>query len=106
MKKSLSCLSLLVVLIAASCNKKVDQNANPDPTPVVTGDSSIAPLGFDFNTTKTVSINVKLATNNDEAIGGVPVRIYSGDPLTTSPVLTALSDANGNVTASINLPQY
>ncbi len=107
MKKSLSCLSLVLALIVASCNKHVDQNANPDPEPpVVTGDSAIAPIGFDFNTTKTVSLNIQLATNNDEAITGVPVRFYAGDPMTTSPVYMALTDMDGKITGSVSLPQY
>ena len=107
MKKSLSCLSLILALVAASCNKNVDKNANPDPEPpLVTGDSAIAPIGFDFTTTKTVSLNVKLATNNDEAIAGIPVRFYAGDPKTTSPVYTALTDLDGKITGSVSLPQY
>ncbi len=106
MRKLLSCLSLIVALVAMSCNKHVDQNANPDPIPPVTGDSSIAPLGFDFTTTKTVTLNVKLAANDDGAIAGVPVRFYTGDPTTTSPVYTALTDLDGKISGSVNLPQY
>ncbi len=89
-----------------SCIKNVDNNSNTGNETPVTGDSSIAPVSFDFSTTKTVALNIKLATNNDEAIAGVPVNLYSGDPLTTSPVYTALSDANGAITGNINLPQY
>lgn len=106
MKRSLCWLSLIAALVATSCSKHVDQNANPDPIPVVTGDSSIAPLGFDFSTTKTVSLNIKIAANNDDAITGIPVRFYSGDPLTTSPVFTGVTDETGSVIASVNLPGY
>lgn len=105
MKKYVSCLAVVAALIASSCNKYADKQANPNPTPV-TGDSSIAPISFNFNTTKTVSVNVKLATNGDEAIAGVPVHFYSGDPAATSPIFTGISDANGTVTGSITVPQY
>lgn len=105
MKKYVSCLAVVAALIASSCNKYADKQANPNPTPV-TGDSSIAPISFNFSTTKTVSVNVKLATNSDEAIAGVPVHFYSGDPATTSPIFTAISDANGAVTGSVAVPQY
>ncbi len=105
MKKYVSCLTVFIALIAISCNKYGERNANPNPTPV-TGDSSIAPVSFDFSTTKTVSINVKLAAYNDDAIAGVPVRFYLGDATTTSPVFTAISDANGTITGSLTVPQY
>ncbi|MDQ2752697.1 MAG: DUF4114 domain-containing protein, partial [Bacteroidota bacterium] len=105
MKKYVSCLAVVAALIVISCNKYADKQPNPNPNPV-TGDSSIAPISFNFSTTKTVSINVKLATNNDEAIAGVPVRFFTGDPTTTSPIFTAISDANGAITGSLTVPQY
>ena len=104
MKSRVLFLLLGAALTTVSCKKNYDESIVTPP--IESSDSAIAPSSFDFTTTKTVSLNVKLATNNDEAIAGVPVRIYAGDPLTTSPVYAALSGIDGIVSGTITLPSY
>lgn len=87
------------IITIASCKKN-----NTDNTPA---SSKIAPDGFTFNTSRKVDVQIRLLTNDDQPIKGVPVSFYTAalaDNKTA--LLTAVSDANGYVTGSINLPSY
>src|ERR1700761_5199779 len=77
-----ACLALFI-----SCKKESTSGSTTpvQPTPPA-GDSILAPLGFGFQTTRTVNISINLASNNNQPIPGVPVAIYAGDPTTTSPI--------------------
>ncbi|AYL95169.1 LruC domain-containing protein [Mucilaginibacter celer] len=90
-----------------SCKKDTSSGLVSQPPVVVTpGDSVIAPANFDFATTKLVSVKINLQSNNNEPIAGVPVDIFAGDPATSSPILTSLSDNNGVLQAQVSLPAY
>ena len=99
-------IALFGLSVLLSCKKQngtsgTGSNITPPPT-----DSLIAPLNFDFSTTRSVNINVSLASNNNEPIVGIPVKIYTGDPTTNTPILTAVSDNNGVLQAQVNVPSY
>jgi len=97
---------LSLALLIASCKKQgYNSNTNTTTPPVDTA-NSIAPLGFDFKTTKSVSITVNLASNNNQPIASVPVNIYSNDATVTDPLLTAMTDATGVLHAQVELPSY
>lgn len=107
MKKLVFPLAGLLLLIA-SCKKEgfnSNTNATTSTTPVDTL-NAISPAGFDFKTTKTVSITVSLASNNNQPIASVPVNFYSNDPTVTDPLLTAMTDATGTLHAQVELPAY
>ncbi|TKK65228.1 hypothetical protein FC093_20640 [Ilyomonas limi] len=60
------------ISLAISCKKESGNiNGNqPEAQP-------IAPSGFNFSTTKSITINVKLLTNDNQPLSGVLVNIYS-----------------------------
>ncbi|HVW95300.1 MAG TPA: LruC domain-containing protein [Mucilaginibacter sp.] len=97
-------LSLLIF----SCKKDNigNLNNNSPATPVTTGESSIAPANFDFSTTKAVSVNISLASPNNEPIPGIPVNIYAGDPATDAPLLTAITDRSGTLHTVVNVATH
>ncbi|BAU54886.1 LruC domain-containing protein [Mucilaginibacter gotjawali] len=105
MKKLIFPLICLTVLIA-SCKKQGFNSNTTTTTTTVDTLNSISPAGFDFKTTKTVSITVSLASGANEPIASVPVNIYSSDATITDPLLTAMTDATGTLHAQVELPAY
>ncbi|TFF33987.1 LruC domain-containing protein [Mucilaginibacter psychrotolerans] len=101
---------LLLLLLAASftaCKKNSAINGPDTPPIIVTPtDSTIAPANFNFNTTREVTIDVTLVTNDNQPIAGVPVDLLPNSTTVTDPLLTAVTDANGKVHATLNLPAY
>jgi LruC domain-containing protein len=105
MKRQIALLSVCTALFILSCKKGIDNTGGT--TPPVPTDSTIAPDGFTFATQKTVSVNVKLLSNKDKGLPGVPVNIYSTSPTgDTTLVYSTLSDANGSVAADVAVPSY
>jgi len=102
MKKSTLVAAMMLMLAISAC-KKTDSGV-PDTNPV---NSPIAPDGFNFSTTKDVSLQVKLLTNNDQPLQGVMVNVYSPDNVAEGgAVYTGVSDANGNISAILTIPAY
>lgn len=101
-------LLLIAATVAFASCKKTSGLVDPETskTVVVNADSAIANASFNFSTTKSVSINVNLATNNNEPIKGVPVNIYPNSTVNTEPLATVLSDEQGQIHTTINLPAY
>ncbi|TZF86054.1 LruC domain-containing protein (plasmid) [Pedobacter sp. BS3] len=96
-------LALSVLIGLSSCKKEVvngDTNEN-------IGNSKIAPDGFNYATTKTVSINIRLLTNNDEPVSGAVASIYSPQHLNNGDeLLKVASDKEGYLKGTINIPAY
>ena len=98
---------IALVLLFASCKKNgYDTNTSTRTTTPIDTLNAISPASFDFKTTKTVSITVTLASAANEPIANVPVNIYSNDPTVTDPLMTAMTGANGTLTAQVDLPAY
>ncbi|WP_254659497.1 LruC domain-containing protein [Mucilaginibacter sp. PPCGB 2223] len=102
-------ISLVVVVsVASSCKKAttLDQADNNTTTTVTTA-NKIAPDGFNFNTTKQVSVNIKLLSIDNQPLKNVMVSLappsnlvnYSGADL-----FKAATDGNGNISASVTVP--
>ena len=108
MKQKITFLILGLCAVMLSCKKNDNITSNTTGAPGIPApvDSVIAPAGFDFNTTKTVNINISLAANNNDPIAGVPVAIYQGDPAVTSPILVAVTDSKGVLQAQVNVAAY
>jgi LruC domain-containing protein len=90
------------VAVFASCKK--DHSGDSGPTTPVT---KIAPDGFNFATSKDVSLNLTLQDNSNGPLAGVVVSVYapgSTDPSTA--IFRAVSDKSGKVTAKITVPAY
>ncbi|TAH06424.1 MAG: LruC domain-containing protein, partial [Sphingobacteriales bacterium] len=91
-----------------ACSKKMEDTSSTVVTPpVVNGDSTIAPDNFTFATSKEVSVNIRLLTNDDKPIPGVMVNLYNANPAEAGiSLFNAFSDANGYVKGTINIPAY
>ncbi len=96
MKKYL--LFLVVASITFSnCKKKEDISDSLNP-------NNIAPNGFNFGTSKSININVKLSSNLGEPIKGVPVNFcFVND---TTIVFTALTNKDGIINSKLTIPSY
>jgi len=108
MKQKITFLTIGICVFILSC-KKNDSLTNTTPgNPInpINADSLIAPSTFNFNTTKNVTVSINLAAGNNDPIASIPVDIYAGDPATTAPVLTAVTDAGGALHATISLPAH
>ena len=90
-----------LMAIISSC-KKTDATTSPGTSATET---PIAPSGFNFSTSKEVSLKVQLLTNDNKPISGVPVNVFSTTN-TTSALFTAVSDENGYVSGVLNIPAY
>lgn len=100
MKKQYILLILAVALLPFASCKKQQNSSKP-------GSTKIAPDGFTFNTSRVINVQVQLLTNDNQPIKGVPVSFYTAPQADhKTALLTVISDANGNVTGSINLPTY
>jgi len=102
-------LVLLAFLIGFSCKKASnDQTVTPPPTV-----KKIAPDGFTYNTTKEVTVSVRLLAPDNTPVTDVPVSFYTslavqenGNADENSAVYTGLSDKSGYVSGTMVLPAY
>jgi LruC domain-containing protein len=99
-----NCVFLFVSIFWFSACNKVTNSGSPTiepPVPVV----KIAPEGFTYSTSKTVSLTVITLTNNDQALTEVPINIYSLNAGVIDQLLyKGFTDANGNFTTNIVVP--
>lgn len=93
--------TLMVAVIMASCKKSTEHINNPGSS------HPIAPDGFNFSTTKEVSVDVKLLTNDNAPLKNVLVKFYTiNNTKKGDAIFTALTDASGAIKAALNLPSY
>jgi len=109
MNHKLSTLALISLLAAFGC-KKASNDQTVTPPPVVT---KIAPDGFTYNTTKQVTVSVRLLAPDNTPIANAPVSFYNtgvvsenGNPADGTALYTGLSDKSGYVKGNIILPAY
>jgi LruC domain-containing protein len=103
MKNQILLVLLAACVITTSCKKGVSDSPTDPQTPPAQ-ETPIAPAGFNFVTSKNVDLDVKLLTNTNEPIGKVLVKISRPD--NGSILYSAITDANGSVHATINIPSY
>ncbi len=107
MKKYILILSIAASLV--SCRKTLENqvdNGNKTPQEFVTDiNDMIVPDGFDYKTTRNVDFKVQLLTNNDQPLKGIRVDFMDKSPEDGGIIyLTGISDANGYVEVSKELP--
>lgn len=84
-----------------SC-KKNNNNQKTDINPV-----KIAPDGFNYATSRNVSLNLSLQSPKGEALAGVLVSVYRPGSLAhDSAIYKGLTDKSGNLSATISVPTY
>lgn len=99
--------ALSLVSCKKSLENKIDNDNSTPPEFVNDISEMIVPNGFDYETTKSIKFKVKLLTNNDEPIKGIRVDFMDKAPEEEGNILaTGISDENGNVEVSKELPSY
>lgn len=102
-KASLS-LFVMVLLGLAACKKVADTDPNNPPTNPA---NKIAPDGFNFITTKDVTVTITALTNRNKAIPGVPVSIYSlNKGVRGQLIFKGVTNAQGVLDAKTNMSAY
>jgi LruC domain-containing protein len=96
MKKNLLFL-MISYLIFSGCKKNEAVLDNPNP-------QNLAPNGFNFGTSKSIDINVKLSSNLGEPLKGIPVSFYFAND--TTEVFKSLTDDQGSISSKLNVPSY
>ena len=92
----------VAIMLIASCKKESGNINNNQP-----GSQPIAPAGFNFSTTKNVTIDVKLLTNDNQPIQGVLVNVYpSLNNQQSKALLSVLSGSDGSIKTTISIPAY
>ncbi|GAA4931130.1 LruC domain-containing protein [Mucilaginibacter defluvii] len=99
MKKIYTFLLFGALAGMASCKK----DTATQPTPVKPTGDKIAPEGFNFNTTKDVTVNISLRTNNNEPLSGVVVSVFNPSN-TEAAIFKAVTDQNGNISSKVTVP--
>ncbi len=90
-----------LLLLVTAC-KKTSSTDNTLPSV-----PAKAPDGFTYTTFKTAQLNIRLLTNGNSPIKGVPVKLYATADKSHSKVLfMGISDANGYIKGSLNIPAY
>jgi len=98
MKHLFTCALMAGVIALSACKK---DNMQQIDEPTATG-TKIAPDGFNFSTTKNVSLNLTLRANNNDALAGVVVSVYL--PNTESPIFKGITNSSGVLQGSIVVP--
>lgn len=99
MKKNFYVIGIAALAVIYSCKKD---------RPATNGNTAdkIAPNGFEYKTSKDVSLNLKLLTNADQPIAGAVVSVYtstSKNPDPSTAVFKGVTDQNGELKASLNI---
>ncbi|MXV14466.1 LruC domain-containing protein [Hufsiella ginkgonis] len=96
-----SLVIITCLFAAASCRKSETPDAKNN------GILAKAPDGFTYATSKKAELNIRLLTNTGIGIKGVPVKLYGvKDKKHAKPLFKGISDGNGFVKGSFNLPAY
>lgn len=103
MKRTLLWILLATITLSAGSCKKDLTDSNSQGT---LGDK-VAPDGFDYSTTQTVEVSVRLLTPDDKPLSGVLVSFYDPDNITEGmELLKSLSDKDGYIRTSMTIPSY
>jgi LruC domain-containing protein len=96
-------LLIIALLLSAFCigsckkdpNKKEEESAE-----------KIAPDNFDYSTTKKVTVNVRLLTNESQPLSGVKIVISSLGGAAGTSLFTGLTDNSGYAKGEMTIPSY
>lgn len=107
MKKLITISFFIGIAGLAACKKNSAGTDNPVTTdPIVTTPGTkVAPDGFNYNTSKNISLNLTLKATNGDALAGVIVSIYN--PANTgvdAAIFKGITDNTGKLVAQINVP--
>jgi len=97
--------AFICLLALQSCVKEIDEYKTPDGTAVVTDMQQLQiPANFNFELSKSLSININILTSNDLPMQGIKVRIMTDTPENDGEVLfTGSTNSNGNLSGQLNV---
>jgi len=95
----------MCLLSLQSCVKEIDEYKTPDGTAVVTDMQQLQiPANFNFELSKSLSININILTSNDIPMQGIKVRIMTDTPENDGEVLfTGSTNSSGNLSGQLNV---
>ncbi len=93
-------LTLLAGMVSLAACKK---DGAEQPEEVVNPISTIAPNGFNYNTTKNVSLNLSLKANNNEPLTGVVVSVYLPGE-SQEAIFKGVTNRNGQLIGTLTVP--
>jgi LruC domain-containing protein len=97
---------VIPLTLLASC-VKTDQNLVQATADTTNPLGITSPASFNYQTTADAKVDITLLTNDDKALANVMVDILDKPAEENGQVLyTAITDANGKISASIKLPSY
>lgn len=100
--KKFTPLMLAALTLLAACKKN---SVEPETSNPVNNTTKIAPDGFNFSTTKNVSLNLSLKATNGDALRGVVVSIYNpANTAANAAIYKGVTDNNGNLVTQITVP--
>lgn len=98
MKKIFYLLGIAGIATISSCKKDRSTGLNESNI------TKIAPNGFSYKTSKNVSLNLKLLTNNNQPVSGAVVSVYTTAPTAAGDaIFKGVTDASGNLKATLNV---
>jgi LruC domain-containing protein len=100
MKKFLIFTLFAGMVTMSACKKENAQLPDDSSTDPI---NKIAPNGFNFSTTKNVSLNLALKANNDDALAGVVVTVYLPEAPQDA-IYKGATDKNGQLTGVLTVP--
>ncbi len=95
----------LTVLIVSCSKKDLNSTTQPTPTPTPTV-NKIAPDGFGYITTKTVTVNISALSNDDKVLSTIPMNIYylNNDGTLSNIIYNGLTDDLGALSVAVTVP--
>lgn len=102
MKRTLTYITIAAAILA-SCKKNAPGDTGTNDPNI----TKIAPDGFNFATSKNVSVDITLRASNDDAIAGVVVNIFTpGNLNSDQAIFKGVTDKSGNLKATVSVPAY
>ena len=105
MKKVITGLFLIILIGLLGCKKNPVLPAASNSTTIP--GTKIAPDGFNFNTAKTITLNLTLQSAHGEALSGVIVSVYNPASINAdNAIFKGATDLNGKLMAQISVPTW
>ncbi|GAB2691393.1 hypothetical protein GCM10027037_13330 [Mucilaginibacter koreensis] len=101
MNKFFTCALLSGIVAFSSCRKSLYTNKD-DGTAPGQNTSKAAPDGFNYKTSKDVSLNLTLLTNQNTALPGVVVSVYL--PNSNAPIYKGVTNSAGLLQGTVTVP--
>jgi len=101
MRKLFTAFFFMALAVIVSCKK------SNDGTNTTKNVKKIAPDGFNYATSRDISLSLSLKSPKGEALSGVVVSVYRPDSTGVhNAIFKGVTDKNGNLVAKVSVPSY